>query len=260
MARRNLTVVFEGRGYYFPTHREITRFEGLNGPDGIKRKTPGQDEPWHYYDPLEPQDDRLVTIINDHYWDLVAALRELNHARAAFEASWLAHAIVDGLTPAHHYPYEKELVKLRGGLGIETRNTVKDKLVMPGDTVGERLGNNWKMWGDKGLLATHFAFEWGVAVLIPPLRRTLGRPDDADLVRLRQEGIGELFKHRASQVAALQMYDAFYSSGWTPKLARQVRRELLPQIINTVTLAWYGAVLDSQKEQKKRQTRTRKTA
>ena len=255
VARHHLTDIFEGRGYHFPKTMEILKFEGANGPDGIKRKTPGQDELWHYYNPYDSADDKIVDIIEEHYKLLVAALREGNQARASFEAAWLAHGIVDGLTPAHHYPYEEELVRLRGGKTIETRTNVKEKILMHGDTVSERLGNNWKMWGDKGLIATHFAFEWGVAVMISPLRFKLGRPSDSDLIQFRQKGIGEAFRTRAIEVADLNMYENFYKSGWTPKLAKQVRRELIPFIINMVTVAWYGAIIDSQKVVKTRQTR-----
>lgn len=257
VARAHLATVFEGRGYYFPSAWQVLKFEGQNGPDGIKRKSPGQDEPWHYYDPKNPKDDRVLKIIAEHYELLVTALRERNLARAAFEAAWLSHAVVDGLTPAHQYPYEEELIRLRGGNSIETRTTVKEKLVMHGDTVSQQVGNNWQMWGDKGLLATHFAFEWGVAVIIIPLRLRRGMPSDADLFEFRQKGVLKGFHDAAQDVANLKMYEEFYKSGWTPKLAKQVRRQLAPMIVNTVTATWYCAVLDSQQTKRSRQTRNK---
>src|SRR6478752_7324043 len=104
----------------FPTTLEVLHFEGLNGPDGIKRKSPAKDEPWHYIDPADPTDRAIVGMINDHIFNLSEALKEKNDARASFEAAWLAHAIVDGLTPAHHYPLEEKLEELRGE-GLETR-------------------------------------------------------------------------------------------------------------------------------------------
>lgn len=229
----------------FPTRQQILKFEGMDGPDGIKRKTPAQGEPWHYYNPYDSTDKQIIELIQGHYSELVRALKAANQVRAAFEAAWLAHALVDGLTPAHHYPYEKELIKLRGGAGIETRTTPKEKLLMPGDTLHKRLGNNWKMWGDKGLLATHFAFEWGVAVMLIPLRLAQAVPSKADQKFVREQGVGDLFKSRAQKVAGLQMYEQFYRSGWTPRLARQVRRELAPTIVNTVTLAWYAAAREA---------------
>ena len=90
----------------FPNIRDILHFEGKNGPDGIKRKSPAQDEPWHYIDPLNLNDTALLDMIQVHHDNLVKALRRQGHEKAAFEAAWLAHAIVDGLTPAHHFSAE----------------------------------------------------------------------------------------------------------------------------------------------------------
>ncbi len=231
----------------FPTKKQILQFEGMDGPDGIKRKTPAKDEPWHYYDPLDADDIQIIEIIASHYQELVTALKINNQTRAAFEAAWLAHALVDGLTPAHHYPYEEELIKLRGGAGIETRTTPKEKLLMPGDTLSKQMNNNWKMWGDKGLLATHFAFEWGVAAMIVPLRLSRAYPSKADIDFATANGPTELFKQRAKQIASLGMYEQFYKSGWTPGLAKQVRRILVPNIVNTVTLVWFSALQEAAK-------------
>jgi len=242
-ARRHLEAVAPNA--VFPKRKEIVRFEGMDGPDGIKRKTPAKDEPWHYFDPKDPTDTQILDIINDHYKQLVKALRGKNDARASFEAAWLAHAIVDGLTPAHHYPYEDELIRLRGGAGIETRTTPKEKLLMPGDTIPERLSNNWQMWGDKGLLATHIAFEIGVAVMIMPLRLKGALPTPDELTKIKKMGVRKLFVDRAQQIDDLGMYDSFYKSGWTPRLAQSVRRELAPVIVNTVTLIWYAALMEA---------------
>lgn len=231
----------------FPTRKEIVRFEGMDGPDGIKRKTPAQDEPWHFFDPRDPNDTQLLMIIHDHYQELVRALREENDTRASFEAAWLAHAVVDGLTPAHHYPYEEELVRLRKGAGIETRTSPKEKMLMPGDTIPERLSNNWQMWGDKGLLATHISFEIGVAVMMMPMRFTKAIPTEDQLSHTREIGVQKLFVERARQIDELQMYQLFYKSGWTPRLAKVVRRQLAPMIVNTVTLIWAAAAVEATK-------------
>ena len=245
IARHNLDQMLADQAAALPSARQILRFEGLNGPDGIKRKNPAKDEPWHYYDPHDPTDDTITEIIEDHYREVVKALRSHDTTRAAFEMAWLAHALVDGLTPAHHYPYEEELMKLRGGAGKETRTSVKEKLIMPGETLTKRVRNNWKMWGDKGLLATHFAFEWGIAVIIKPLRLKQSLPMLAEIEHDTKQSVADLFRSRAAAVADLGMYDKFYHSGWTLKLAQLARRQLVPQIINTVTLAWYKAARDA---------------
>ena len=230
----------------FPNKRLILQFEGFDGPDGVKRKTPAKDEPWHYYDPNDPNDTQIFPILQRHYDALVEALRLGNKTRAAFEAAWLAHGLVDGLTPAHHYPYEEELIRLRGGKGIESRTTPKEKLLMPGDTVRAKMKNNWQMWGDKGLLATHIAFEMGVAVLIVPMRLSKLNISENDLQFVKEQGFLELFKSSAKSIAGLALYDKFYESAWTPKLARMVRKELMPLIVRTVTLVWYAAVIEAQ--------------
>ncbi|HSX05207.1 MAG TPA: hypothetical protein VLF69_01950 [Candidatus Saccharimonadales bacterium] len=229
----------------FPRRKDIIRFEGIDGPDGIKRKTPAQDELWHFMNPEDENDRQIVAILEHNYTELVKALREGNQTRAAFEAAWLAHGIVDGLTPAHHYPYEEEMMRLRGGAGIETRTSHKDKLLMPGETLPKQLSNNWQMWGDKGLLATHIAFEVGIAAMIMPLRLKSARPLPNQLKAVRRMPMADLFLDRAKQIVAMRMYDQFYKSGWTTKLAKQARRELVPLIINTVTLVWYKAVQEA---------------
>src|ERR1700704_2913005 len=115
----------------FPGARAILHFEGVNGPDAIKRKSPARDEPWHFMSPFDSADTQLVDAITGHYDPLVAALKSKENERAAFEAAWLAHALVDGLTPAHHYPYEEKLVELSSGRGIDDRNTISKKLFLP---------------------------------------------------------------------------------------------------------------------------------
>src|SRR5688572_21960375 len=91
----------------FPKSARILHFEGNKGPDAIKLKSPSKDEPWHYFSPFDDDDSEIMELIVNHYHNLVKELQAGNEERSAFEAAWLAHAIVDGLTPAHHYPYEK---------------------------------------------------------------------------------------------------------------------------------------------------------
>ena len=84
VARRHLRAM-PGVGAGFPGIREILHFEGDNGPDGIKRKSPSQDEPWHYIDPSRSDDRALIKMILDHHHNLVEALRSHNQARAALK-------------------------------------------------------------------------------------------------------------------------------------------------------------------------------
>jgi hypothetical protein len=172
--------------------------------------------------------------------------------RGAFEAAWLAHAIVDGLTPAHHFPYEEALSELRSGQGIETRTTLKEKLLMHGETRTEKVVNNWKMWGPGGLMSTHGFFELGVAavlVTISPFSRKICI-DTTVLHELYNDGVLEFFRRKAKEIAARDMYDEYSRVGWTPKLALEARNHLVPTIIQTVALVWYAAMVDAGLEEK----------
>ncbi len=232
----------------FPGIRMILHFEGKNGPDAIKRKSPAKDEPWHYFNPFKPGDTQLLDLIDDHYERLVSSLQEHNFERAAFESAWLAHALVDGLTPAHHFPYEEEVSKLRGGAPNETRTTIKEKLVMHGDTRTQKLANNWRMWGTKGLMSTHGTFEWGFSVLIAPMNFLDAIPTDPDINLIQQIGLREYFVRIAREVAVLGLFDEYYEKGWNLRLAYRVRYKLAPILIKTITLAWYAAALEAEQK------------
>lgn len=227
---------------YFPSSSEILHFEGLNGPDGIKRKSPAKDEPWHYIDPTNPDDTDIITMISDHIHNMARALQEKNNVRVAFEAAWMAHAITDGLTPAHHYPLEAKLEELRGGEGLETRTSTKDKLILPGDSRRSQLRNNWEYWGAKGVMTTHLAFELGVAMAVAPLRFDDIEITAAELKRVKSDDYGTLYLEILERISALAMYDEFHKSGWSRRLANETRSKLLPEIIKAVVFAWYKAV------------------
>lgn len=231
----------------FPIARHILQFEGKNGPDGIKRKSPAKDEPFHFYNPFDETDSELIEHINEHYRLLVKELKKGNKERIAFEAAWLAHAIVDGLTPAHHYPYEQKLDELRGGKGRESRSSLRGKLVLPGITRRAALRNNWKMWGPKGLFTTHGLFEMGIATIIAPLSLRDAVPSATELSKIQEIGIVEWFQRTAKEIAVLDMYERYYTYGWSQKLTLQVRNVLAPAIVKTVTLAWYAALVESGK-------------
>lgn len=244
LARRSLQALLK-TPQRFPGIKIILKFEGLDGPDGIKRKSPSVDEPWHYFDPFDKADQQLIDLIMSHHKQLVQALKKNDRVRAGFEAAWLAHAIVDGLTPAHHFPYEEKLVELRGGEGLETRTTIKEKMFMPGDTPRERAQRNWQMWGPKGLFSTHFLFEWGVAAVLAPLTLKKSQLSQNDIAEMLAQDIPVWFTGKAREVAGMGMYDAYYRHGWTVPLARQVRNQLAPLLVQTVSLAWYRAAVEA---------------
>ena len=123
---------------------------------------------------------------------------------------WLSHAVVDGLTPAHHFPYEEKLTELLEGEGLERRNSVRNKMVMPGKNRRTKLSNNWKMWGPKGLFFTHGFFELGVAVLLAPMSFTKSLPTKEDLKNLKKIGYIEVFRNAAKEIAVLDIFKLYY--------------------------------------------------
>jgi len=223
----------------FPTKKLLLHFEGKNGPDGMKKKSIADDQ-WHFYDPFDSEDTELLQVIDHHFNNLVIELKSKNQERAAFEASWLAHAIVDGLTPAHQYPYEQQLNKLHGNTKVQ-RNTVLKRVLAPGNTTIQIISKNWKIWGSKGLLTNHVMFEMGAATIIRPLPRRIAYPSRYDIKTIEKIGLIEYFKRTAREVALLDIYDLFSRRGWTTKVTKLVKKELAPKMAVCVTLAWYLA-------------------
>lgn len=203
----------------FPGTKRIGHFEGINGPDGVKVKSPGVQDPSHMYDPIGDH-GLLPELITKHYNGLVEALRSKDRVRAGFEAAWLGHFVVDGLTPAHHFPYDKKKAEI---LGDESEYGV--------------LLKNWHWYGAKGVMSTHVNFEMGIASMLVGTR--LKANLDEGLWKDAQElGYLEFFKREARTVATLGMYDEFYKKGWTQALARTVKTQLAPHSIQVLGIIW----------------------
>ena len=229
-----------GHESFFPSIKTILHFEGKNGPDGIKSKSPSHDEPWHYIAPGASSDDPLITIITDHMHNLVVALQNKDEIRSGYEASWLAHAIVDGLTPAHHYPLAEKIEELWGKPHTE-RKTTRDKILIPGARKRDMLSKNWQYWGAKGVFSLHWSFEWGVASSITMNKFKDIKLTDDDFKRIETEGYVPFFFESLEKVANLRMYEDFAKEGWSVKLGNASRNELIPIIMKNVCLAWYAA-------------------
>lgn len=229
----------------FPSLKSVLHFEGRNGPDSTKLKIlPVEEQPWHFINPFDAADNELGEVIQYHYDELVKALKKTNNERAAFEAAWLAHALVDGLTPAHHYPYEKALEVLRGE-DRSSRTSLKSRAIIKGDTPTDSVKRSLQVIGPKGLLTTHTAFEAGAYMIMMPLKLNSAFPTTDDIKAVRELGIGAYFQQVAREVGARGLFDQFLLSGWSPKLARTVRTWMAPRMVSIVTLAWYSALVDA---------------
>lgn len=264
-ARRSLTAVLP-RGKFFPNSKEIIHFEGVRGPDGLKRKSPGIDEPSHMLtqkefddfikngsDDLSPaaetghenlNERSVLTMILDHRWNLVKALQSKNQVRSAFEAAWMAHMITDGLTPAHHFPLsdvkdelmtDKELMKVFG-------QPIKG--LMHGRNTLETMRNNWLYWGAGGHMSKHIAYEYGVLMITAPLtpRALQVKLSPEDLQDLDTE---KMFMDAYKKIRDLKMYDRFREEGWTTDLALETKNILLPELVRAITLGWYSAAAEA---------------
>ncbi len=230
----------------FPTYKEIVHFEGTRGPDGLKRKSPGVDEPMHFILP-DDDDGKLVQMIKNHHHNLKIALKDHNRERSAFEASWLAHAITDGLTPAHHFPYEQAISELMSDKDYVTIFGQPIKGIMRGDSLKQTAHNNWLYWGPEGYMTKHIAYEYRVAMitkrktmksLTPKLsRKEISRLKDYSSLDLTAE-----FYNSLKKIHKLKMYDTFREEGWTTDLSRDTAQILLPEIVKMITIGWLSAL------------------
>ena len=248
-ARRLLNKYLPVASRKFPSIDEILNFEGIRGPDGLKRKSPGVDEPEHFIIPGK-DDGVLITYIRNHHYNLVRALRKNNRVRAAFEAAWLAHAITDGLTPAHHYPYRKVVDELMNDQDYKTLFGVQVKGIMRGHNLAEAARNNWLYWGAGGIMTKHIAFEYGVAYTITPLPLKSLMPKDIKRDDFLPSNFEKVFYTALERVDAMKMYDEFLEKGWNTELVVRTREVLIPEIVRAVTLAWASAFLEAQNGKK----------
>lgn len=239
IARKNLAIFLPSQTF-FPSIQDILSFEGMRGPDGLKRKSPGKDEPMHFIDP-DHDDGKLWQMISDHSFNLRQALISQNHTRAAFEAAWLAHAVTDGLTPAHHSSSpstsndsitEQEFFQLFG---------IQIKGILRGPRWRDTLKNTWQYWGKNGQMSKHLAFELGVAMTMTFFPNYNFKPTlsaaELDQVDLKREFYQSLHK-----IAKLDLFERFCRDGWTSALATQTKQILLPEITRAIVLAWAASI------------------
>ena len=243
----------------FPTYKEIIHFEGMRGPDGLKRKSPGVDEPMHFIIP-DDDDGKLIKMALNHQHNLKKALAKEqdpeDHTRAAFEAAWLAHTVTDGLTPAHHYPYQEALKELMSEKEYFTIFGQPVKGIMRGDTIRESVKNNWKYWGVEGLMTKHVAFEYHVAKIATrtSVKKLIPKLSRAEIKRLKNHHNLDLkaeFYSSLKRISELKMYDRFREYGWDRRLTKDTSGVLLPEIVKIITISWLSALPSGQKPKAK---------
>lgn len=201
---------------HFPLRREILKFEGYGGPDGLKVK--GDYKTDHLWDPIN-EIGFLPIWIESHYANLVDALKREDYVEASFHAGYMAHYITDSLTPAHHMSHK---------LLEEEYNNVS------------KVRQSWKNWGMKGWKSSHFAFETGIsaATMFSPLRVKF---DLALTEGIAKDGIAQIIKDESLKIAKLNLYEDFLKNGWTTRLAKSVRATVVPKIPQMIAAAWLAA-------------------
>ncbi|HSX47721.1 MAG TPA: hypothetical protein VLF63_03020 [Patescibacteria group bacterium] len=226
---------------FFPDIEDIIGFEGKKGPDSTKlKKGGGLNQPWHFVDPHKRRDKDLIKEIGYHFDQLTLSLKKKDEIRSAFEAAWLAHALVDGLTPAHHYPYKKELQNIHG-LKEERNFDILDRAYVKTGKLSKSIAQSLKLIGPKGLITTHALFEAGAYFMTAPNKFKVDLPTEKELKIVKKKGISKMFKNYLKDVAKLDIYDRYSSTGWTKDLKRDFKDEVLPRMIRIVTLSWYSA-------------------
>ncbi len=233
----------------FPTTKEILYFEGMQGPDGLKRKSPGVDEPEHFLNP-DNDDGVLWGLISDHHWNLVRALKSGDRVRASFEAAWMAHAITDGLTPAHQYPFREKRDEIMGDAEYMKLFGIKIKGLTKGGTLAETIRRNWLYLGTDGVMTKHIAYEYGVAYVASPVSLRKISPKNFCRADAKNADLHDSFYSAVEKVAGLKMYDKFLEDGWTTGLVADTREVLLPEIVRAITLAWASAANEAMKNEK----------
>jgi hypothetical protein len=211
----------------FPSATKIIHFEGKNGPDGLLDKCSITDIPVDSVDIKDPSDRALFDHIENHIHNLGVALRKKNTVRAEFEAAWLEHLVVDGLTPAHHHSF----IALRGGTSS-----------------GSILGTLKLYWGNfgpgSGVGINHFTFEAGIESIVVSLSpSTLAKVEisAAELEKVKSGQFIELYETAIRKIDAYKMFQRYKRSSWNAKLALNVRKVLIPEAVRMVALAWLAA-------------------
>ena len=143
-------------------------------------------------------------------------------AKASFEAGFMAHYLTDSLTPAHHLSHKFILEEYEG----------------------KKYRRRWKVYGHKGLLSSHVAFEAGIssAIFFTPIKVSF---DQALLRSIKKEGIKSVVLHESLSISKHNIYDQYLQKGWSAKLAKTIKATLVVRIPQLIAAAWLAAYLEA---------------
>lgn len=242
-ARRAITPHVKS-GIIFPPAKQIIHFEGKNGPDGLASKHSIDDQPHDFINPNDPKDRALIAEVKDHIHNLHAALKKNNPVRANFEAAWLSHIVIDGLTPAHHQPFKEQLKQIDPRDAHEIDSRLK-RIFYSGDSTLDSFINNWKRLGPRGIGTNHMMFEAGIELLVMPMSpRHLAKVQisSSDIKKIKAGKFTDIYLSTIKKIDARHMFERYEQSSWTTDLAADVREILIPATVRMVALAWLAAI------------------
>jgi hypothetical protein len=240
-ARRQTISLLPPRAY-FPSAKQLVHFEGKNGPDGLPSKHAVQDYPHEFIDP-NVDDRALVNDVMDHLHQLKVSYHKHDEVRTAFELAWVEHLVVDGLTPAHHQPFQDQ-IKTIDPRTIDETNSILKRIFTPGDGTIDTLKRNYKRLGPGGIGSSHILFEAGIELIVMPLpaKRLMSAPSKSAIQSARRGHFPELYLEGVHRVNDLHIFERYLAKGWTPDLADDTRRVLLPECVKMITLAWLSVI------------------
>jgi hypothetical protein len=226
---------------FFPTLNNILKFEGKHGPDGQKFQE-NVCEQEHFLDTADPLSSPMMEHVWIHYDKLVKSLSAHDVQQSAYHAAWLAHGLVDGLTPAHHVPYPEMVKTLTEH--HQSRDTYHDRLYVKGENFFDTLRRTYKFMGPKGLLMKHTLFECGAAISMQ-----FFQAKNTQIMRSAGSRVSlpAFYAKSVEKVARLNMYFRFETSGFNASLVIDSRRTLGPTMVEVISTFWYHAAQEALK-------------
>jgi hypothetical protein len=243
-AARHEVTKYLPAGKFLPSSKQIVHFEGHNGPDGLAGKHSTGDFPTEFIDPADPNPPLYDEILNRIH-NLRRAAKQHNEVRMAFEMAWLEHVVVDGLTPAHHQPFKKQLKELDPRSEAEI-NSILKRILVPSKNPLDLVLKNLRKSGPRGIATHHILFEAGIDFIVMPTSPKKLAPtieiSVRDLALAKSGKYPALYRQSVDHINQHQMFQRYETAGWTSDLVEDVRKVLLPEAVRMVILAWLAGL------------------
>jgi len=175
--------------------------------------------------------------------NLHSAIVKKDTIRAAFEAAWGSHLVIDGLTPSHHQPYWEQVGLLSDKDRAKINSRLK-RIFLSGESVPKILKNNWSLVGPKGIGTNHILFEAGIESLLlytTPSRLATSL-SSKDQKYLQKHSFWPYYLKSVREIASFDFFDRYQKKGWSTDLAEDVGTYLIPAAVKMTTAFWYASI------------------